>query len=67
VSGPEVYEESTGAAMLPRWPVYLRFGDHSEVKLGDAYADSPAELLVAMAGLLRSVAADLEDRAARLN
>lgn len=49
-------------AVLPRWPVFLRFGDNDEVLVGDVEADSTGDLLRRMAGLLREVADHLEDR-----
>lgn len=60
-------EDGATGDMLPRWPVFVRLGDQDEVKIGDAFADTPAELLVVMAQLLRATADDLEARAARLN
>lgn len=53
-------------AVLPRWPVYVRFGDNPEVLAGDVYADGPADLILAMATMLRSVADHLEDRVSNL-
>lgn len=57
---------ASGEAVLPRWPVFVRFGDNPEVLAGDVYADSPTDLMLAMAAMLRSVADHLEDRVSTL-
>lgn len=46
--------------VAPRWPVFVRFGHHDEVNIGDIFADDPDEILTSMAGLLRSLADRLE-------
>lgn len=46
----------------PRWPVFLRYGDHEEVCVGDVHATTSPELLTSMADLLRGIANMLEDR-----
>ena len=51
--------------LVPRWPVYVRFGHHDEVLVGDMYAEDTPAMLTAMAGLLRSVADHLEGAAER--
>lgn len=57
---------ASGEAVLPRWPVFIRFGDGDEVAVADVFAGSTGELLTGMAGALRELADYLEHRAGAL-
>lgn len=57
---------ASGEAVLPRWPLYVRFGDNDEVAVADVFAGTHAELLTGVAGALRELADYLDYRAGDL-
>lgn len=53
-------------AVLPRWPLYMRFADHDEVKVADLYGDTAPEMVQAIADALREMADYLDGRVSNM-